>query len=253
MSNRNKKKGPKTRDRAGNVKKETSNNVIHAEKGKAANHTARTVSKEKSTTAARIVRDNWACCVYMIFTITLTSFLFTQVKKLIVQYMAKQKTGDLFATNNDYTKSFVLEPFAGSVSLVLNIIISGIFLWVFIKIIKKFGYKINNAAKWLLLVEVITIILAAIAVIYYSSNYQIMNLGIDASRVRSGSSQYAPIIEISNGYGMVYSKDESLIHTILRAVASFNMRFVKNIDLYIAIDGSIFIPLKVYDSMNEKH
>lgn len=252
MSKRKKKRGSKNKNKVRTVKKETPTNVTKEAKVNVTNNMGHTVKKGKSNKAALIVHDNWACCAYMISSILASYLLFPQIKEIITAYVTTQNVEGGSVSSNSYTKFYVIEPFAGSVSLLLIVILAFIFLKVFRIIIKKFGYEINNVATWLLFVEVITIILSAIAVIYYSNDYQIRNLGIDANAVRNGSSPYAHIIEIPNGYGMVSPIDEGLILKSIKAITLINMKVVKNIDLYMSIIGSIFIPLKVFDFKQNK-
>ena len=252
MSKSKRKRSSKKTNNTRTVKKEVPNNTTRIEKEEKPNHTAGTIKKEAPNRVTRIVHNNWTCCIYMVLAILTTLVLFGPVKNAILSYMSTSEANGIRLGSNGFTVDSVYEPFAGTISLIIAVILAELILIVYLRILKRLGYELNNIERWLLFVELAATVLTAISVIYYSSDYKLFGLGIDAEQVRNGNEVYAPLKQIVALYNVSSIEGDSMVRTMLKGLAAHNMHIVENIDLWLAIVGATFVPLKIYNAFKKE-
>ena len=139
-------------------------------------------------------------------------------------------------------------PFSAGVCLIISLAIVFVVVGIGLKCLKKHGYFLQNANKWLSVVEVIVVIISALVLIYnYEGKMDYEGYGIYTQEIEE---KY--FVEIKPGPTIAsYIEPEGAdnpFYYLLVKLSEIAHAIMQNIELYIGIFSAMILPLKIWGS-----
>lgn len=195
----------------------------------------------------------WVVCVYLFIPIILILLFDKVFTPLLQNLMAGVKIEEGIISNSRYAVDNVIRPFIESLMIIMGIIASyGVLKFLQKKLLKRKIYFVG-VKKILKYFEITTVLLAVIIAVYGKINsFDYSQYGYSADTVKEVIVQeegeaYIPLEKISSIHSIgIGTKEGNLLYNILLHMSRFAFYLSDNLEMIIAIAGTVIIPLKNY-------
>lgn len=194
----------------------------------------------------------WVVCVYLFVPIIFILLFGKVFTSLLQDFMAGARIGEIIVSNSTYAVNKVIHPFIESLMIIIGVIISYLILRFLQK--KLFERKIYfvGVKKCLKYFEVTTVLLAVIIAIYGKVNsFDFSQYGYSVDTIKEAiyqkEAKNIPLEIIPSMHSIGISiREGNLLYNMLLHMSHFLFYLSDNLEMVIAIAGTVIIPLKNY-------
>lgn len=194
----------------------------------------------------------WVVCVYLFVPIILMLLFDKAFAPLLQKFMAGVRIGGGKVLNSAYAVENVIYPFVESLMIITGAIVSYVVLkFVQKKLLKRKIYFVG-AKKCLRYFEIATVLFAVIIAVYgKTNNFDYSQYGYSADTIKEfvvqENVQYIPLEKIPSIHSIgIEIRGGNLLYNLLLHISQFAFRLSDNLEMIIAIVGTVLIPLKKY-------
>lgn len=201
----------------------------------------------------------WVVCVYLFTPIILILFFDKVFTPLLQDFMSSVRIEKIVISNSEYVRNNIVYPFCKSLAIIMGAIASyGLLGFLQKKLLKRRIYFVGSK-KILKCLEIITVLLTvSIAVYNKTNNFDHSQYGYSTDTIRKAVDQEEGITQIPlekipsiHSTGLETSKG-NLLYKILLHTSQFIFYLSDNLEMAIAIAGTVIIPLKNYSEEIER-
>ena len=194
---------------------------------------------------------NYFLSVLYVFLPIFISIIVFKIKPVLLEAASKTAVGEGWVYNTSDTIVEYIAPFVSSFLLLLCIGVSILLLSIISKALSKKKIYLYGKDTILLYVEVVTIMLSSLVLIYqHAIGFNYREYGINTQMLANGGlfCPLEPIPRLSSQG--ITSSDSTILYRITLWLARFSRTCIENLDLYLAIFSALIIPLRIKKTDN---
>lgn len=194
----------------------------------------------------------WVICVYLLVPIILILLFDKGFTPLLQNFMTSARVGEGIVLNSTHAVENVIYHFAESLMIIMGIIVSYIILRFLQKKLLKRKIYFVGVKKCVKYFEITTVLLAVIIAVYGKINsFDCSQYGYRVDTMKEVIFQeealYIPLEEIPSIQSIGISTQEGNVwYNLLIHMSQFMLYLSDNLEMIIAIAGTVIIPLKNY-------